>query len=94
MTPKDNTSHVLLATSQQKPRDLATQLNIKMTNCWAVVRYVIDLCFKLEKNNYILMKDPNKPLMYLYEVPSSVTAANVDDADEEQETQGTPLPSS
>ena len=82
---------MLLATSQQKPRDLAGQLNIKMTNCWAVVRYMIDLCFKLEKDNYILMKDPNKQLMYLYEVPSSVTAANVDD--DEEEPQGTPLPS-
>ena len=90
VSPKDNTSHVLLATSQQKPRDLAGQLNIKMTNCWAVVRYMIDLCFKLEKDNYILMKDPNKQLMYLYEVPSSVTAANVDD--DEEEPQGTPLP--
>jgi translation initiation factor 3 subunit D len=90
VTPKDNHSHVLLATSQQKPRELASQLNIKMGNCWAIVRYIVDLCFKLEKDSYVLMKDPNKQLMYLYEVPSNAFTTQEDDDDVHQ---GTPLPS-
>lgn len=91
VTPKDAHSHILLATSQQKPADLASQLNIKMGNCWAIVRYIVDLCFKLDKENYVLMKDPNKPLMYLYEVPANAFS---DDADEISEPSSTPLPSS
>lgn len=75
VTPKDNGSHVLLATSQQKPRDFAQQLNIKMSNCWAIVKHIVDLCLKLQKDHYVLMKDPNKQLMYLYEVPANVAAA-------------------
>ena len=79
VTPKDNYSHVLLATSQQKPRDLASQLNIKMANCWAIVRSIVDLCLKLDKEKYVLMKDPNKPLMYLYEVPANAFAGEFAD---------------
>lgn len=90
VTPKDNHSHVLFATSQQKPRELASQLNIKMGNCWAIVRYIVDLCFKLEKDSYVLMKDPNKQLMYLYEVPSNAFTSHDDDDDVHR---GTPLPS-
>ena len=87
VTPKDNQNHMLLATSQQKPKDLATQLNIKMSNCWAIVRYIVDTCFKMDKESYVLMKDPNKPLMYLYELPSSGSEGG------SRAQQGTELPS-
>jgi translation initiation factor 3 subunit D len=88
VTPKDPHSHVLLATSQQKPKDFAAQLNIKMGNCWAIVRHIVDLCLKLGKDKYVLMKDPNKPLMYLYEMPSNA----VGDDYEDDAQQGTPMP--
>lgn len=91
VTPKDNHSHVLLATSQQKPSDLATQLNIKMGNCWAIVRHIVDLCFKMDKENYVLMKDPNKQLMYLYEVPAKAFSPGSAPA---SAPAGTPLPAS
>lgn len=87
MTPKDPSSHVLLATSQQKPKDFATQLNIKLGNCWAIVRHIVDLCFALGKDKYVLMKDPNKPLMYLYQVPGDANPEDFEDG-----TTDTPLP--
>lgn len=88
VSPKDNHNHLLLGTQMQKPKDLATQLNIKLGNCWAIVRYIVDLCFKLDKENYVLMKDPNKQLMYLYEIPSN--AFSTRDGDEDDDA--TPLP--
>jgi translation initiation factor 3 subunit D len=87
VSPKDNHNHVLLGTQMLKPKDLESQLNIKMGNCWAIVRYIVDLCYKLDKDNYLLMKDPNKELMYLYEVPShAFDMQHHDDDDDQDET--------
>ena len=82
-SPKDNHNHILLVTQMQKPKDLATQLNLNMGNCWAIVKAIIDLCFRLDKDKYLLMKDPNKQLMYLYEVPKNVFTNEEDDEDED-----------
>lgn len=83
-SPKDNHNHTLLVTQMQKPKDLASQLNINMRNCWAIVKAIIDLCFKLGKDKYVLMKDPNKQLMYLYEVPANAFSQNAEyDEDDE-----------
>lgn len=88
-SPKDNHNHILLVTQMQKPKDLATQLNLNMGNCWAIVKAIIDLCFKLDKDKYLLMKDPNKQLMYLYEVPKN---AFTNEEDEEDEDISAPAP--
>jgi translation initiation factor 3 subunit D len=79
VSPKDSVNHQLLVTQMQKPKDLAVQLNINLDNCWAIVRSIVDLCFKLEKENYLLMKDPNKQLLYLYETPPNAFATQYDD---------------
>jgi translation initiation factor 3 subunit D len=87
-SPKDNHNHILLCTQMQKPRDLAAQLSINMNNCWAIVKAIIDLCFKLNKDKYVLMKDPNKQLLYLYEVPANAFAMADDDEEDEDERPG------
>lgn len=52
-----------------KPKDFAMQINLHMENCWGIVRAVIDLCLKLDEGKYIIVKEPNKPVMRLYSVP-------------------------
>jgi len=74
VSPKDNHNHELLVTQMQKPRDLALQLAINLDNCWAIVRSIVDLCFRLDRETYLLMKDPNKQLLYLYEIPKNAFA--------------------
>ena len=45
------------------------QINLNMDNCWGIVRALVDLCLKLEEGKkFLLLKDPNKPLLRLYEV--------------------------
>ncbi|KAG9297961.1 hypothetical protein G9A89_018789 [Geosiphon pyriformis] len=90
--PKDQTRHVILGAQYYKPRDFAGQMNFSVSNGWGIVRTIVDLCMKLPEGKYILLKDPNKPVVRLYSVPPSSfemeEEGGLDDAedlDEEEE---------
>ncbi|ORX45327.1 translation initiation factor eIF-3, subunit D [Hesseltinella vesiculosa] len=67
--PKDNSRHVVLGTQAYKPQDFATQMNLSIANGWGVVKAVIDMCRQLPEGRYVLMKDPNRPILRVYSVP-------------------------
>lgn len=80
--PRSSAAHVLLGVVGYKPRDFAVQMNLNTSNGWGIVRTVIDLVKSLGKNDedeeedgsekvkkYVLVKDPNKPVLRLYDVP-------------------------
>lgn len=75
-TPKDNFHHVILGTQVCKPKDFAMQINLSMDNCWGIVRALVDLCLKLEEGKYLLLKDPNKPIIRLYEIAADAFETN------------------
>jgi len=79
--PRDNTRHVILSTTSTRPTDFAAQLNVSLTNGWGIVRTVTDLCMKQPEGKYVLVKDPNKPVIRLYAVP--FTAFTAEDEDDE-----------
>ena len=54
-----------------KPKDFAMQINLHMENCWGIVRAIIDVCLKLDEGKFIIVKEPNKPVMRLYSVPDN-----------------------
>lgn len=66
-----------------KPRDFANQMNLSLANGWGVVRTICDMCLKREEGKFVLVKDPNKSILRLYEVP----AGSFDDDEEEEELQ-------
>lgn len=53
-----------------KARDFASQINLYMENCWGMVKAVLDLVGKMEDGKYLLLRDPNKPVMRIYQVPA------------------------
>lgn len=67
--PRDSSRHTILGTQWYKPREFASQMNISLANGWGVVRTIADLCFKQPEGKYVLLKDPNKPVIRLYRVP-------------------------
>ncbi|KAI0698568.1 translation initiation factor eIF-3 subunit D [Cytidiella melzeri] len=81
VNPRDNTRHVILSTTSVRPTDFAAQLNVSLTNGWGIVRTVTDLLMKQPEGKYVLVKDPNKPVIRLYAVP--LTAFNMEEDDEE-----------
>ena len=68
--PKTNDRHVILGVVGWKPRDFAQQMNLSLSNGWGIVRTIADMCLKREEGKYVLVKDPNKQILRLYEVPA------------------------
>lgn len=85
--PRDASRHVILGQQWFKPKDFASQMNVNLANGWGIVRTVIDLAFKSEDGKYLLMKDPNKPVVRLYKVPENAFEVQEGEDDEEETDQ-------
>jgi translation initiation factor 3 subunit D len=83
--PKDNSRHVILGTQAYKPRDFAAQMNLSLDNGWGIVKAVVDMCLQLPEGTYIMMKDPNRPILRIYAVPSEEDLDDFEDEEEEDE---------
>ncbi|EED82658.1 predicted protein [Postia placenta Mad-698-R] len=68
-------------TTSTRPMDFAAQLNVSLANGWGIVRTVTDMCMKQPEGKYVLVKDPNKPVLRLYAVPANAFTGE-DDEDE------------
>lgn len=82
--PRDSSRHVILGQQWFKPRDFAGQINVNLANGWGIARTVIDLALKAPEGKYVLLKDPNKPVIRLYKVPDNTFDA-VEEEEEEEE---------
>ena len=78
-TPKSSDRHVILGVIGYKPRDFASQMNLSLNNGWGIVRTIADMCLKMSDGKYVLVKDPNKPVLRLYEVPLNTFDEDADD---------------
>ncbi|KAF8950947.1 hypothetical protein CPC16_012207 [Podila verticillata] len=78
--PKDAARHAILGTQICRPKEFASQMNLQITNGWGIVKTVVDLALKLPEGKYVLVKDPNKPVIRLYSVPK-------DTFEEQEETE-------
>ena len=78
-TPKSSDRHVILGVIGYKPRDFASQMNLSLNNGWGIVRTIADMCLKMSDGKYVLVKDPNKPVLRLYEVPLNTFEEDADD---------------
>lgn len=81
-TPKDASKHVLLGTYGIDTRSFCNQVNLNMTQCWAILQQTIDCIYGYgeQTGEYIFMKDPNKAITRLFKV-----TAEEDDEDEAED---------
>lgn len=68
--PKDPYNHAIINTQTYKPKDFAQQINLTEGNMWGVFKSIAEMCLKLDDGKYLLVKDPNKPILRTYEVPA------------------------
>ena len=83
VNPKSNDKHVILGVVGWKPRDFANQMNLQLSNGWGIVRTIADMCLKREDGKFVLVKDPNKSILRLYELPAGSMDDDGDDAGNE-----------
>lgn len=57
VNPKDAQRHAILATGTYKAREIASQMNLNLSNGWGIVRTIIDVCLKQPDGVYLLIKD-------------------------------------
>jgi len=82
---KDSTRHSILGMQQFKPVEFAQQINLNLDNCWGILRCVIDTCMKLKEGKYLILKDPNKPVMRIYDIPNNTFESDEEDDDSEDD---------
>lgn len=86
VNPKANDKHVILGVIGWKPRDFANQMNLSLSNGWGIVRTISDFVLKAngpDDAKYVLVKDPNKSILRLYEIP----AGSLDEEEEEAQVE-------
>jgi len=76
--------HVILGMQQFKPQEFASQIALNMDNAWGIVRCIIDFLNKQSDGKYIIMKDPNKPIIRIYEIPDN-SFSDEEQADQEND---------
>ncbi|KAI9596773.1 translation initiation factor eIF-3, subunit D [Syncephalis fuscata] len=85
---KDTSQHTILGTQIFKPSDLASQMNLSMSNAWGIVKTIVDISRKLPDGRYVLAKDPNKTMIRMYSVPDD--AFDAEEAEDEDAEEVTP----
>lgn len=63
-------------------------MNLSLNNGWGIVRTIVDMCLSSsdQEAKFVLVKDPNKSILRLYEVPAG--SFDEDDEEEVEEPQG------
>ena len=64
VNPNDTSRHVILGTQQFRPTVFAQQIALDMDNAWGILRVIIDTCMKLPEGKYLLLRDPNKVMLF------------------------------
>lgn len=85
----DSKAHTILGTQAFKPKEFATQINLSLVNGWGILRHILDIVRKYENGKYVLLKDPNKPVLRIYSVPAGTfdddeeSGSSDDDSDDD-----------
>eukprot|EP01111_Echinosteliopsis_oligospora_P010466 TRINITY_DN325_c0_g1_i1.p1 TRINITY_DN325_c0_g1~~TRINITY_DN325_c0_g1_i1.p1 ORF type:complete len:571 (-),score=207.84 TRINITY_DN325_c0_g1_i1:60-1772(-) len=66
---KDSFAHAVLGTQIYPTKDFAAQMALIPKNMWGILKHFFDSFAKLPSGKFILVKDPNKPIIRLYAVP-------------------------
>jgi len=84
-TPADPWRHVLLGVQTYQTDNFAEQIGMTRNNAFGILRNIIDEIMDYEDGKYLLMKDPTKAILRIYEVPWDTFADEEIEEDEDEE---------
>ncbi|ORZ33459.1 eukaryotic translation initiation factor 3 subunit D [Catenaria anguillulae PL171] len=67
--PRDVSRHTILGVTTYKPQEFATQMNLSMTQGFGVVYALMEAAVQQPPGKYVLLKDPNRQFLKLYQIP-------------------------
>jgi translation initiation factor 3 subunit D len=87
---KDASNHVILGVQTYKPTEFATQISLSMSNCWGILKHFVATIRHLPDGDYVLLKDPAKGLVHVYDTAPETHPEHKGGAEEEEEDFETP----
>lgn len=70
VNPKDNNKHAILMSKRFEPKAFARSIKVKASQLWGVLKTVVDNLRARPDGSYLLLKDPNKSELHVYQVPA------------------------
>lgn len=90
--PRDSTNHEILGVQQVKPAELAQMATLDISNSWGVLQAIVDVLrgFKQKEktSKYLILKDPNKPVVRIYSVPQDAFESSDESDDSDSGDEG------
>jgi len=83
---KNAYEHQVLATQTYRPKDFAGQITLNEGSMWSVVRMLVKLFRDQKEGKYVVMRDPNKPVIRVFAVPPGTFEEEDEDGAGENET--------
>merc|ERR1719228_2374070 len=83
---------LFLGTQQFKPIEFGQQINLNMDNAWGIVRCVLDIIMQQKDGKYLIVKDPNKQILRLYDIPDNTFESEDDSEESEEDTDAIDTP--
>ena len=84
VNPKVQQPHVVVGCQSYKPREFAKQVGVDLKNSWGVFKSIVDKCMECPDGQYVILKDPNQPLLHFYAVPADAVE-NIGDVESDDE---------
>ncbi|CAD6198944.1 unnamed protein product [Caenorhabditis auriculariae] len=82
---RNTAQHVILGTQLVKPGEFANNIALNLDNAWGILRCIIDSCMKQPPGKYLLMKDPQSPVVRLYSLPEGTFESDHDSSENESD---------
>lgn len=79
--PNDPWSHTVLGVQTHLTDGFAEQIGLTRNNMFGILRTIIDLIMQWDDGKYLLLKDPTKSVMRIYELPWDSFKSDDEDGD-------------
>ncbi|RYG70101.1 hypothetical protein EON64_01055 [archaeon] len=86
--PSNPYEHVVLSMQSFKPKDLASQTNLSVTNMWGIIKMICEVLMAKADGKYVIMKDPNKSVLRIFSVPLSTFEEEEEEEEDEEKLEG------
>lgn len=67
--PKKAAPHEILMVKKWAPNSMAVLARVRLGNLWATLKLILEAFQELEDGQFLLQRDPNKPMLSIYAIP-------------------------
>jgi len=89
--PWTHTNHSCLSVATYMTSNFAEQIGMHKNNMYGILRNIVDLLMEWEDGKYLILKDPMKPILRIYEVPADFGEDGDEEDDDMEEDDGPDL---